>query len=108
MCENAHVYPSKDAIIRDKLARVVCAANRNHLGLVVCSVRHYDPLMHKVIDGLKGFTSQRFDEQGFINVNGVFLSRTEAWTAAMENNQVVHRCGGDTADGGTLYSENLY
>ena len=109
MCENAHVYPSKDAVIRDKVARVVCAANRNHMGLVVCSVRHFDPLMHRIIKPLlEQHTSCEFDEQGFVNTKGEFLTRTEAWKAAEENDQIRYRCGGDTADGGTLYSENLY
>ena len=47
-------------------------------------------------------------EQGFIDSWGVFYNRQDAWKIAEENNQIIRRVGGDTKDGGTLYSENLY
>jgi len=109
-CGNKHIYPSADAIHatprRALFARIVCAANRNGNGTVVCSVRHMDPLMHKTIDLLRSDSS--FSEQGFINTKGTFLNRQEAWKAASKNNQIKYRVGGDTSNGGTLYSENLY
>ncbi|CAE6710389.1 hypothetical protein [Candidatus Nitrotoga fabula] len=47
-------------------------------------------------------------EQGFIDQHGVFMTRTEAWHVAQASGQILRRCGGDDANGGTLYSENLY
>lgn len=46
--------------------------------------------------------------QGFVDEKGNFLTRQEAWKVAEANNQIVNRCGGDTSNGGTLYSENLW
>lgn len=85
---------------------VVCAANRGRGGLIVLGIRHHDAIMNDTIS--------RFDlrgnewEQGFVDQKGAFLTRTEAWPIALAAGQITRRVGGDTADGGTLYSENLY
>lgn len=47
-------------------------------------------------------------EQGFIDNRRVFVDRNKAWKIAEAANQINFRCGGDTEEGGTLYSENLY
>lgn len=86
--------------------RVVCAANRFPCGTVVLGARHYDMLMHVTMEklGLEACD----DEEGFVDQWGQFLTRTQAWKVAVAANQIWRRAGGDTADGGTLYSENLY
>lgn len=86
--------------------RIVSAANRLSCGLIVTGARHCDKLMNAQARsaGLKLTKS----EQGFVNQFGDYLSRTEAWQVAKASNQIIFRCGGDTSDGGTLYSENLY
>lgn len=87
---------------------IVCAAMRDtETGKVICSVRHWDELSRQ------RFNSQEEamdfdDEQGFVDNKYQFLTRTEAWKVAEAAGQIKRRCGGDTADGGTLYSENLY
>ena len=87
---------------------IVCAAMRDtETGKVICSVRHWDELSRQ------RFNSQEEamdfdDEQGFVDNKYQFLNRTEAWKVAEAAGQIKRRCGGDTADGGTLYSENLY
>jgi len=87
---------------------IVCAAMRDtKTGKVICSVRHWDELSRQ------RFNSQEEamdfdDEQGFVDNKYQFLTRTEAWKVAEAAGQIKRRCGGDTADGGTLYSENLY
>ena len=87
---------------------IVCAAMRDtETGKVICSVRHWDELSRQ------RFNSQEEamdfdDEQGFVDNKYQFLTRTEAWQVAEAAGQIKRRCGGDTADGGTLYSENLY
>jgi hypothetical protein len=87
---------------------IVCAAMRDtKTGKVICSVRHWDELSRQ------RFNSQEEamdfdDEQGFVDNKYQFLTRTEAWQVAEAAGQIKRRCGGDTADGGTLYSENLY
>jgi hypothetical protein len=87
---------------------IVCAANKTADGTLVLGARHYDSVMHDTIDRLKLKRSHNPDDQGFIDQYGVFLSRTEAWKVAFYAGQIRFRCGGDTANGGTLYSENLY
>lgn len=47
-------------------------------------------------------------DAGFIDQFGNFHTRTEAWKIAEAAGQIFRRCGGDTVNGGTLYSENLY
>jgi hypothetical protein len=98
--------------------RIACAANkRGGSGELALGVRHFDPLMWHHIELLNLKHEQNpFDrfqgdaefEQGFIDQNGNFLTRTEAWKVAQAAGQIIRRVGGDTADGGTLYSENLY
>jgi hypothetical protein len=90
---------------KDGMRRIVCAANR-YLGKVVLGARHFDERMVEQIRdlGLKG----RECEQGFIDQYGVFMTRKQAWPVALVAGQIIRRVGGDDADGGTLYSENLY
>ena len=82
---------------------IVCAAVRKRFtGQTALGVRHWD-----------GFMSHLDSEgdpvdQGFIDNQGNFLNRTDAWKVANEAGQITRRVGGDDADGGTLYSENLY
>jgi len=91
--------------------RIVCAANQ-HLATkhLLIGVRHWDGFMHNQKEEL--MAAERYgwvaSEQGFINQKGEFLSRVEAWKVAEAAGQIIRRVGGDTADGGTLYSENLY
>jgi hypothetical protein len=47
-------------------------------------------------------------QQGFVTNLGRFVGRRRAWKIAEAAGQIVSRCGGDTAFGGTLYSENLW
>lgn len=86
---------------------IVCAASRcRKTGKIVLGIRHWDELMYSFLteEELEVFD----DEQGFIDNRRVFVDRNEAWKIAEAANQIKFRCGGDTADGGTLYSENLY
>ncbi len=89
--------------------RIVAAAclSRNRLHMIV-GPRHWDPVMQ----GIKATYTNRINwatgEQGFIDQFGSFYNRTDAWKIAQANNQIIRRVGGDTADYGTLYSENLY
>ena len=86
---------------------IVCAAVRSKKTLdVVCGVRHGDKTMFA--DNDLDVYIELFDEQGFIDNKGVFLSRTEAWKVAEAAGQIKRRVGGDTIGGGTLFSENLY
>lgn len=95
------------------LRRVVCAAIRcpktEH---TLLGARHWDASMHSH-HGLyryAGYTKDDvdFSEQGFVDQHGVFMDRQEAWKVAKAAGQIIRRVGGDTANGGTLYSENIY
>ncbi len=98
--------------------RIVCAANRGRDGDVICGVRHFDRLMKDAIEMFvnhaddHGQTFARVywlkSEQGFVDNRGEFLTRQQAWVIAEAAGQIIRRCGGDDANGGTLYSENLY
>ena len=86
---------------------IVCAAARCvKTGIVVCGVRHGDDSMLPFSD--KFYSKHDFDEQGFVDNKGVFLTRTEAWKVAEAAGQIKRRVGSDTLNGGTLFSENLY
>jgi hypothetical protein len=98
--------------------RIVCAANkvlwkepsgRFQGEQILLGVRHWDVFMREArYDLASGGLEVVEVEQGFVDQHGKFLSRTEAWKVAEAAGQIIQRCGGDTADGGTLYSENLY
>ncbi|HEB94359.1 MAG TPA: hypothetical protein ENI94_13045 [Gammaproteobacteria bacterium] len=88
------------------MRKVVCAACRNRkTGDIIAGVRHWDEIMRaQVGDDVDGAEW----EQGFLDNKRRFMTRTEAWGVAERAHQIIHRCGGDTTNGGTLYSENLY
>lgn len=95
--------------------RIVCAANKYEVNgevIIILGARHFDQRMVQQINRLppdiKDRLTKSTDCQGFIDQHGKFLTRTEAWKIAEVNGQIRHRVGGDSANGGTLYSENLY
>ena len=85
--------------------RVVCAAIRNDDGHIICGARHYDGIMHFQILSSKENWRKDTVEQGFIDQDGIFLTREEAFLIATERGQIQRRVGGDS---GKLFSENLY
>ena len=103
----------------DRPQVIVCAAVKSGSGLISCGARHFDDFMRMQIErsgGIKknslgepvGLTSEWSigAEDGFIDNQGNFLTRHEAWVIAEKNGQIKHRCEGD--ENGILYSENLY
>lgn len=86
------------------IRRIVCAANKFSDGTIIVGARHYDMLMHNIIRLLPHLRELRC-VQGFVDQKGNFLTREEAFDVALEQNQIIQRCGGDYK---TLYSENLY
>lgn len=93
--------------------RIVCAANKSECGHIVLGIRHFDMQMHNHIklirDALK-LPNLKFKEQGFIDNQGKFLTREEAWIVAEKSGQIYKRVGGDMSinNVGKLFSENLY
>jgi len=83
--------------------RIVCAAVRLKLGIVVCGPRHFDATMRKMIDQLR--LTVRDAEQGFVDQFGNFLTREEAWDIAKARGQIRTE---NSCCTGTLYSEDLY
>lgn len=95
-----------------KQRRVVCAALRSSDGDVLLGVRHYSRDMHSQIqarkDGAK-FRGCLDDNQGFVDQNGIFMSREEAYQVALAANQIAYPLAcGEGLDGKKLYSEGLY
>lgn len=86
---------------------VVCAACREPGSeLIFCGPRHFDKTMHKQIAaaGISGVGM----EQGFIDQDGVFMTREEAMEVAKAARQPIdfqHGCGGSFT---ILFSEGLY
>lgn len=70
--------------------RIVCAANLAPDGTVTLQVRHCAPPDHR---------------QGFIDNQGNWLTREQAYLVAKEAGQIIRRVGGDD---GKLFSENIY
>jgi hypothetical protein len=93
-----------------KEVRIVCAAVMSGI-VIVLGPRHFDGTMIQQINQLDG-TCDSIDwkraAQGFIDSKGRFRSRTEAWKIAHAAGQIIRRVSGDQANGGTLFSENLY
>lgn len=85
--------------------RIVCAANMYADNAIVAGVRHLDVNMRKQVERQTLWTPS---VQGFLDNKGRFHTRREAWKIAEAAGQILRRVGGDTTDGGTLYSENLY
>jgi hypothetical protein len=91
------------------MRRVVCAATKIGDYHMLVGARHWDLVMRDQWRLVQAFTPHDpKEEQGFIDQHGVFMSRTVAWKVAEAAGQIVRRCGGDDANDGTLYSENLY
>lgn len=90
--------------------RIVCAAVTYpaHPGTVLVGPRHFDAVMVAQYQRIFGEGEEPEDVQGFIDQHGKFLTREEAWFVALAEGQVIRRVGGDSANGGRLYSENLY
>lgn len=92
-----------------EVRRIVCAAIRAPDLDVIIGIRHFSPDMRAQIqnrsDGEKFLDTV---EEGFVDQWGLFLTRQQAWHIALKQNQIIQRCGGDTIDGGYLWSENLY
>ena len=89
--------------------RIVCAANKSNVtGEVILGIRHWDEFMQQHRNTLPNRGRNADWVQGFMDNRRCFHTREEAWKIAEAAEQVIRRCGGDQANGGTLYSENLY
>ena len=89
---------------------------------IIPSVRHFEELFHKNNEVYKLGLQAKYpmlsteqihelfikSEQGFIDRFSKFHNREEAWKIAEPAGQIRRRVGGDTINGGTLFSENLY
>lgn len=86
--------------------RVVCAALRESSGEIICSPRHFDPMMRNQIKlNLIPLVNWKIAEQGFVDKFGNFMTREEAMTVAVAAGQIVRSIPGNS---GQLFSENLY
>jgi hypothetical protein len=83
--------------------RIVCAAVKLKLGLIVCGPRHFDMTMRDNLRQLR--LTVKDSVQGFVDQFGDFYTREAAWEIAERNGQILRdlSCGK-----GVLYSEHLY
>ena len=70
--------------------------------------RHFDYVMLLQHRALRIQYEEDESEKGFVDQEGKFYTRQEAWRLAQATQQIRHRVYGDEAHGGTLFSENLY
>lgn len=100
-----------------ELERIVCAANAYYFNdgssVEFLGVRHCDDIMYDSIVDYEGghgvdLLGDKVEVQGFWTNRHRFVTRTEAFKIAFDAKQIIRRVGGDAADDGTLYSENLY
>jgi hypothetical protein len=104
------------------LNRIVCAANYfPGMGMLIAP-RHWDETMHRAYERLEAernaarVLNPELEElpaghkfaEGFIDKFGKWHTREEAWVIAEAAGQIIRRVGGDTTNGGRLFSENLY
>ena len=92
--------------------RVVCAALRAADGRLLLGIRHYSADMHAQIarrDDRLRFQNLLDDAQGFVDQNGIYMTREEAYRVADAAGQIVnHAACGVGLNGPKLYSEGLY
>lgn len=91
---------------------VVCAANYYEMPngqepLIICSPRHFDNTMHRVILEVKGIRSAKPPIQGFVDQWGVFMNRADALDVATAAGQIDVRRP-KTPPSYKLFSEDLY
>lgn len=93
----------------EKKRVIVCAAIRCiETGKILCGVRHGDDSMMGLPCDV--YLIYEFEEQGFVDNRGNFLTREEAWIVAYDAGQIRYTWNGQSCEreGGRLYSENLY
>lgn len=84
------------------IRRVVASACRAD-GITIVGVRHFDQVMHGVIEALGMHSPAREWEQGFVDNRGEFLDRHEGFIVATAANQIVQKHGRPHE----LYSEDF-
>ena len=84
---------------------IICAAIRNpNTGQVIKGHRHFDcHMQHKL--AFYNLNSFDFTEQGFIDMYGNYVSRTDALVITKENGQRINE---HEVVGNELFSEALY
>lgn len=90
------------------VSRIVCAAVRYPSGKMLVGPRHFHGVMAKQFQALGIKDDESTGTCGFVDQEGRFFTRQEAWIVAEQRQQIRTRVDGDTKNGGTLYSENLY
>lgn len=90
---------------KDYMKQVVCAAMKHkETGVIICSIRHFDPICVAVVNrAFPNFKAADFI-QGFVNNKYEFMDRVEAKALVLENKQPLR----EQPEYIDLYSENLY
>jgi hypothetical protein len=102
----------EETVMRDRTQRrIVCAAISKG-GQTILGARHFDKIMHQVIEQIAigkipGFQEYMRDaDQGFIDQWGKFMTREEAFEVATAAGQILEKTG--NPDSKELFSEDLY
>ncbi|MHB0965537.1 MAG: hypothetical protein ACYC36_03695 [Bellilinea sp.] len=109
---NDAIPATKGSEVERRVRRVVCAAIRASDGHILLGIRHYSRDMHEQIEARrdgKKFLHRHDEDQGFVDQNGVFMTREEAYQVADAQGQIWDwRSCGNGLEGRKLYSEGLY
>jgi hypothetical protein len=85
---------------------IVCAAIRLKDGTLVVGPRHGDWIMQAQLERIH--SNMRDQENGFINQDGDFLTRQEAWIEASMCKQIKKMLPINSLWTNLLFSQNLY
>jgi hypothetical protein len=92
-----------------KMQRIVAAAVKLKTGRVIMCVRHMDQVFHKALGVKLGTLEHKAATvgsiQGFVDTQGNFLTRREAWDVAHGAGQIIHDPNWQP---GILHSEHIY
>ena len=85
---------------------IVCAANMNDKGVIICGARHWDSAMRAQAEFIPSNGPHEHWKQGFINQFGEFRNRKDALAIVKSNGQPFNQDRNSATD--ELYSEGLY
>ena len=83
---------------------IVCAANRDEAGHIICGARHWGRSMRQQAK----LVGKRVWEQGFIDQYERFYTREEAWLLVQSNGQPFDSARNGDSESTILFSEGLY
>ena len=112
--ENAKKSQKKISSKYNDVEFIICSAVK-YKGYPICGRRHSDcykiieKLTNRKLEDIKEFLPNSNLDNGFMTSTGRYITRSEAWDIAEQNNQIsIGYEASKSEDGSILISENLY